>query len=83
MSRQIRHILSLTEAFTAHEAISHWALSKRLMGKGDFIDRLLKGGDVRTQTAEAFIRKLSRAWPTDLEWPRDIPRPSSKQEDAA
>jgi hypothetical protein len=83
MSRQIRHILSLAEAFTAHEAISHWALSKRLMGKGDFIDRLLKGGDVRTQTAEAFIEKLSRAWPDDLAWPSDIPRPSSKKEDAA
>ena len=53
------------------------------MGKGDFIDRLLKGGDVRTQTAEAFIDKLSKAWPEDLAWPADIPRPSTKKEDAA
>jgi len=76
MSTQITHILRLTDALTAHQGITHWAVSLRLTGKGDFIDRLKKGGDCRTRTAEAVLQGFSNMWPdTSLEWPEDIPRP--------
>ncbi|MDO5704075.1 MAG: hypothetical protein Q4G49_03260 [Paracoccus sp. (in: a-proteobacteria)] len=82
MSSYIKHLIELAEIIGAHENISHWAVSMRVTGKGDLIDRLKKGGDVRTATYEGLMRKFSQMWPADLEWPRHITRPS-KSKDAA
>ena len=82
MSTYTDHLITLADAYGAHENVSHWAVSMRLTGKGDLIDRLRKGGDVRTGTYEELMGKFSGLWPADLEWPRDIPRPA-KSKDAA
>jgi hypothetical protein len=47
----------------------------RLTGKGDLIDRLKKGGDVRTATYEEMMQKFASIWPVDLAWPADVPHP--------
>lgn len=77
MSTQVSHILQLTDALAAHLGLTHWAISMRLTGKGDFLDRLKKGADVRTRTAEKILTELSRSWPDDLEWVPGIPRPET------
>lgn len=77
MSRQITHILRLSETLMAFEGITHWTLSFRLFGKGDKLFRLMeKNADLSTRSAERALERLDEAWPDDLEWPEDIPRPS-------
>lgn len=52
MSSYTNHLIGLTVALGAHENVLHWALSIRLIEKGDLIDRPRKGGDVPTATYE-------------------------------
>ena len=78
MSTAKSNLIRLCETLSKHEGVTHWAISMRLFGKGDFFHRLRGGADVRTATYEMALGKLSRAWPADLEWPADIPRPRKK-----
>lgn len=73
MSNEITYILALTDALGEHLNVTHWSVSMRISGKGDRIQRLKKGGDVNTKTAERLIAKLREIWPADLEW---IDRPA-------
>lgn len=75
MSNDITNIMKLSDALGAHLGITHWAVSMRVSSKGDFIDRLRKGSDLRTKTATRVFQKFSDSWPADLEWPADVPRP--------
>ena len=38
-------------------------------------DRLCSGADITTRRATRIVQWFSDHWPTDLEWPADIPRP--------
>lgn len=76
MSRAKTHILTLADVLAAHENVTHWAISKRLLGKGDFFQQLrLPNRDMRSATFERLLQDFSKRWPEDLEWPADIPRP--------
>lgn len=83
MSKQVEHILRLTELIQLHENITHWTVSKRISTKSDYLDRLMKGGDTGTRVAEGVLLRLSHIWPLDLEWPADIPRPEDQRRKAA
>lgn len=75
MSNEIDDILTLSDRLGAHLGITHWAVSMRVSSKGDFLDRLRNGSDLRTKTAARVLLKFHQNWPADLEWPSDIPRP--------
>lgn len=83
MSSARQNLSSLATALASHEGVTHWAISMRLFGKGDFFFKLDKGSNPRTDTYEKALAKLSKLWPEDLEWPRSIPRPAPSKEDAA
>jgi len=55
----------------------------RLSGKGNFLDKLMNGGDTHTKTADRVLRWFSDNWPADLEWPADVPRPQANNEAVA
>lgn len=76
------HIIKLAETYGAKLNLSHWAVSMRILKKGDFFLRLNNGRDCQTGTANKVLVWFSTNWPTDLDWPSDIPRPE-KAEDAA
>jgi len=76
------HLIKLADLYGNHHNLTHWAVSMRMLKKGDFFQRLKNGGDCRTVTANKVVEWFSANWPADLEWPADIPRPSTK-EDAA
>jgi hypothetical protein len=71
------NILALAARLAAHQGVTHWAISMRMVGKGDFLRRLERGGDLRTKTYERAINFFARTWPSDLEWPSEIQRPAS------
>ena len=71
------HILTLAARLAEHQGVTHWAISMRLAGKGDFLHRLAKPrGDCTTSTYERAMQFFARTWPADLQWPTDVPRPA-------
>lgn len=78
MSKFTKQIVHLADTIGAHLELTHWAISMRVARKGNFIARLKNDGDCETQTYENVLRRFSDIWPSDLEWPRDIPRPKTK-----
>ena len=72
-------LLTLAKTLAAHENVTHFAISMRALRKGDFFKKLEAGGDCRTATAARLLDWFDRNWAEDLEWPRDIPRPSVKR----
>lgn len=76
-------LIKLAEALAAHQGVTHFAISMRAMGKGDFFKNMIERGyDCRTRTAAKLMQWFSDNWPSDLSWPRDIPRPSKSKEAA-
>ena len=78
-------LIKLATALATHQGVTHFAISMRAMGKGDFFKNMIERGyDCRTRTAAKVLGWFSENWPTDLEWPRDIPRPAKpKSREAA
>jgi hypothetical protein len=84
MGMDTKHpLLALCEALAAHQDVTHFAISMRIMAKGDFFKGLMRpGADCRTRTATRVLDWFDANWPEDLEWPRQIPRPQKKKEAA-
>ncbi|KAF0174084.1 MAG: hypothetical protein FD162_1319 [Rhodobacteraceae bacterium] len=84
LAMETKHpLVTLSEALAAHQGVTHFAISMRAKGKGDFFKRLMRpGADCRTKTAAEVVDWFSENWPGDLEWPREIPRPRKKKEAA-
>lgn len=78
-------LVTLATALSAHQGVTHFAISMRARGKGDFFARLMRpGADCRHSTAQAVFAWFDLNWPADLEWPREVPRPRSpKKKEAA
>lgn len=75
-------LIILADALAAHQGVTHFAISMRALGKGDFFKKLKAGGDCRTATVTRLMAYFAQAWPSDLAWPADIPRPSKSKEAA-
>lgn len=70
-------LLSLVDALCAHEGVTHYAISMRALGKGDFFKRLrAPRGGCTIRTAEHLMRWFDANWPEDLPWPAGVARPS-------
>lgn len=70
-------LIKLAEGLAAHQGVTHYAISMRALGKGDFFKKLIElGHDCRTRTAVKLFQWFSDNWPADLEWPADIARPA-------
>lgn len=78
-------LVILAEALAGHQGVTHYAISMRAAGKGDFFKRLMTpGADCRRATADLMLNWFDLNWPADLAWPREVPRPRSpKKKEAA
>lgn len=75
----VSQILELADAFALHRSLSHWRVSFLLRGDGQFLQRLRNGAGCTVRTAEGSVSWFDQNWPTDLEWPKGIDRPSDKR----
>ena len=75
-------LITLVDTLAKHQGVTHFAISMRALGKGDFFKKLKDGGDCRTRTAAKVMAFFDANWPSDLEWPRTIPRPTPNKEAA-
>lgn len=77
-------LLTLADAMASHDGVTHFAISMRALGKGDFFKKLRQpGAGCHIRTAERLMRFFADQWPADLEWSRDIPRPPKSKKEAA
>lgn len=77
-------LITLSERLAAHQGVTHFAISMRALGKGDFFKKLSQpGAGCHIRTAERLLRWFSENWPADLEWPRDVPRPAIQKKEKA
>ena len=77
-------LITLAEALAKHRGVTHFAISMRALGKGDFFKNMIeKGADCRTQTAAKLLVWFSENWDGDLQWPPQIPRPPKQKKEAA
>lgn len=78
-----RQLLELARALASHRGLSLSTISTYAANDGKFFSSLAKGSGCTVRRAATLAAWFDQNWDADLEWPRDIPRPSSKQEDAA
>ena len=75
-------LITLVDTLAKHQGVTHFAISMRALGKGDFFKKLKDGGDCRTRTAARMLAWFDQNWAPDLEWPPTIPRPGPSKEAA-
>ncbi len=71
-----QQLVALAETLADHQGVTHWAISTRLMGRGDFFAKLAAGADTRTSTYTRILGQFAAIWPGDLDWPAEVPRPA-------
>ena len=75
-------LITLVDTLAKHQGVTHFAISMRALGKGDFFKKLKDGGDCRTRTAARMLAWFDQNWAPDLECPSTIPRPTPNKEAA-
>ena len=68
-------IVHLAETLAFHDGVTHWAISSRIFGRGDFFARLMDGRNCYQASIEKAQRWFHEYWPDDLLWPESIMRP--------
>ncbi|MDT8856467.1 hypothetical protein RNZ50_15845 [Paracoccaceae bacterium Fryx2] len=77
-----QNILSVAQAYAHHSGLKLSTVGAYAVNDGKFFVRLLGGGGCTLKTAARVMAWFSDNWPSDLEWPRDIPRPKPRKEAA-
>ena len=76
------HLIKLAATLAAHTGRSEFTIAKWCGVHARLFHRLKKGEGCRVDTFNHAIRSISERWPSDLEWPHSIPRPSKSKEAA-
>ena len=77
MNKQM--LVTLAEAFAAHRGLKLSTVSTYVAGDGKFFGSLKGPAGCTLARAERVLAWFAANWPADLEWPRHIPRPKTKE----
>lgn len=76
-------LIRLAEAYAQHRTLKLSTVSTYAATDGKWIDGLKAGASCTLRKAAAVTLWFSENWASDLEWPRDIPRPTKSKKEAA
>jgi hypothetical protein len=76
-------IKRIAEIYAGHQGLKLSTLGAYVVNDGKFFTRIANGGDCRSRTVIRVLQWFADHWPSDLEWPRDIPRPAASLRRAA
>lgn len=77
-------IITLAEAYTGHTGLKLSTVSTYAANDGKWITGLkVNAAGCTLRKAHRVVHWFSDNWPSDLEWPRDIPRPAKSKKEAA
>ncbi|WP_411836737.1 hypothetical protein [Paracoccus sp. ME4] len=81
----IEAVLKLADLYVEHSGLKQSTVSTYAAGDGKFFGSLESGmAGCTFRRADKVTAWFSENWPADLEWPRDIPRPTKpKSKEAA
>lgn len=87
-NHHIRNILFLADRYRSHVNLALSTVSLRAAGKGSYLPELqqrLANGEANAGTRRLWqiMTWFDGNWPSDLEWPEDIPRPSEAAQEVA
>lgn len=68
------------ETFAAHVGRSEVTIAKWCGVHTRLFRRLRAGEGCRVDTYNKALRSIAERWPSDLEWPRAVPRPETRAE---
>ena len=77
-----RNLITLVDRLTAHLGRSDMTIAKRAGVHTRLVPRLRAGEGCTVGSFTKMLTWLDENWPSDLEWPTEVPRPSSKDRKA-
>ena len=80
---ETHHLTTLAATLAAHMGRSETTVAGWCGVQKRLFRRLSEGNGCRVDTYNKALRSFSDLWPSDLEWPSDIPRPQKKKEKVA
>ncbi len=79
-----KHLLILAETYAAHIGRGLFTVANRVGVHSRFFTRMAERGECRLSAYQHAFSWFDANWPSDLEWPREIPCPSKiKKKEAA
>jgi hypothetical protein len=69
-------LTSLATTYAAHIERSSFTVANRVGVHPKLFQRLQAGGGCRVDTYLAVMDWFAENWPSDLEWPEEVPRPT-------
>ncbi|MFT4013006.1 MAG: hypothetical protein QM682_06310 [Paracoccus sp. (in: a-proteobacteria)] len=78
----VDQLAGMAKTYADHSGLKLSTVAAYAVNDGKFFDRIEKGGGCTLRTAKRLIDFLADRWPSDLAWPRDIPRPPKSKEAA-
>jgi len=76
-------LVRLAKLYAGHRGLALSTVATYAQRDGKFFARLENSGGCTLKVAARVLGWLSDNWPTDLEWPSDIPRPPRAKREAA
>lgn len=70
----INHLLLLAHCYCRYRNISEARLSTLVFNHGARLRNLKRGSDMTVRSFNSALEWFITNWPTDLEWPDDVPR---------
>lgn len=77
------HLITLVELMAAHIDRKEATISNWIVGHARLFRRFRNDGGCSLHTAVKASQWFSDHWPSDLEWPRYIPRPKPTNKEVA
>lgn len=68
-------LVRLGEAYASHRGLTLSTVSTYAAADGKWLGNLKGNSSCTFRKAAAVMQWFSDNWPSDLEWPRDVPRP--------
>jgi hypothetical protein len=78
-----KDIVFLAEAYGGHLGLKLSTISTYAAADGKWLDGLKSGASCTLRKAAVVTQWFSDRWPSDLEWPHDVPRPPKSKKEAA
>jgi hypothetical protein len=68
-------LLNLIDRYCTHTGLSDARVSTQIFNHGNRIKQIREGAGFTVASFERALNWFSTNWPTEIDWPTDIPKP--------
>lgn len=77
-----RHLLTASAAYADATGKAMTTIGRKAAGDWRFFDRLQEETSFTIRIYDKVMAWFSQNWPTEVDWPSDVPRPLAEEEAA-